>query len=255
MTLPAEVLGLISGWAWLGFIVFLRVAAMISTLPGLGEQSVSVRVKLVLSLLLATIVLPAAAEKIPTVEPGYGTVLYVILTESISGLILGLWLRLLMHALQTAGSIAAQSTSLAQLLGNAGADPMPAIGHILTVSALALLMITGFHVKIAAYVILSYDLLPPLQFPRPSVIGQAGRQQITDSFALAFTLAAPFVILSALYNLTLGFINKAMPQLMVAFIGAPVITLGSMALLILTSPVMLSVWLSTVDLFLSNPFR
>lgn len=46
-----------------------------------------------------------------------------------------------------------------------------------------------------------------------------------------------------------------MPQLMVAFIGAPVITLGSMALLILTSPVMLSVWIATVDLFLSNPFR
>lgn len=175
MTLPTEVLGLISGWAWLGFIVFLRVAAMISALPGLGEQSVSVRVKLVLSLLLATIVLPVAAEKIPGIEPGYGNVLYVILTESVCGLILGLWLRLLMHALQTAGSIAAQSTSLAQLLGNAGADPMPAIGHILTVSALALLMITGFHVKIAAYVIQSYDLLPALQFPGPERYRASGQ--------------------------------------------------------------------------------
>ncbi|EIE52598.1 flagellar biosynthesis protein FliR [Salipiger aestuarii] len=255
MTLPSEVVTLISGWAWLGSIVFLRVAAMIASLPGLGEQSVSVRVRLVLSLLMTTIVLPVAAQKIPAIEPSYANVLKVILTESISGLILGLWLRLLMHALQTAGSIAAQSTSLAQLLGNSAADPMPAIGHILTVSALALLMITGFHVKAASFLILSYDLLPPLSFPDPGLIGQTGRRQITESFSLAFTLAAPFVILSALYNLTLGFINKAMPQLMVAFVGAPVITLGAMAMLILTAPVMLSVWLSTVDLFLSNPFR
>ncbi len=255
MTFPPELVALISDWAWLGFIVFLRVAAMLASLPGLGEQSVPVRVRLVLSILLATIVLPVAAEKIPAIEPNLGNVMRVILTESISGLILGLWLRLLMHALQTAGSIAAQSTSLAQLLGNSGADPMPAIGHILTVSALALLMATGFHVKAASFLILSYDLLPPLTFPDAGLIGQTGRRQVGESFALAFTLAAPFVILSALYNLTLGFINKAMPQLMVAFVGAPVITLGAMAMLILTAPVMLSVWLSTVDLFLSNPFR
>ena len=46
------------------------------------------------------------------------------------------------------------------------------------------------------------------------------------SFALALSLAAPFVIASLLYNVALGVINKAMPQLMVAFVGAPAITCG-----------------------------
>ncbi|MFC3118840.1 flagellar biosynthetic protein FliR [Jhaorihella thermophila] len=38
---------------------------------------------------------------------------------------------------------------------------------------------------------------------------------------LPFSLSAPFVIASLLYNLTLGAINRAMPQLMVTLVGAP----------------------------------
>ena len=102
---------------------------------------------------------------------------------------------------------------------------------------------------------MSFDILPVLSFPDPAEIAQAGRAQVAACFSLAFALAAPFVILSALYNLTLGFINKAMPQLMVAFVGAPVITLGSVALLLLTAPVMLSVWLGAVQSFFGHPFR
>jgi len=60
--------------------------------------------------------------------------------------------------------------------------------------------------------------------------------------------------MSVLYNLALGVINKAMPQLMVAFVGAPVITLGAILLLFLAAPTMLGVWLSSLDHFMANPF-
>lgn len=61
--------------------------------------------------------------------------------------------------------------------------------------------------------------------------------------------------MSILYNLALGVINKAMPQLMVAFVGAPLITLGGLFLLFLVAPLMLSVWLSALDQFMSSPFE
>lgn len=253
--LPLEMFDLAGGLAGIVLIVFLRIAAMLAVVPVLGEAWLSIRVRIVLALVLTTAMVPAAVHlaEIPDLSPAL--VLRAILTESVNGLVMGLWLRLFVHALQTAGSIAAQSTSLAQLLGNSAADPMPALGHILMVAALALLVTTGFHVRIVAYVLMSFDILPPLSFPDPAEIAQAGLGQVASCFSLAFALAAPFVILSALYNLTLGFINKAMPQLMVAFVGAPVITLGSVALLLLTAPVMLSVWLGAVQTFLGQPFR
>jgi len=86
-------------------------------------------------------------------------------------------------------------------------------------------------------------------------VEEAGRQRISESFSLAFRLAAPFVILSVLYNLTLGVINKAMPQLMVAFVGAPVITFGAIALLLISAPIMLAAWLHAFESFLAAPFR
>lgn len=246
---------IVSSGLWLGLLVFLRVGAAMTGLPGYGERTLSVRVRLVLAIMLTVAILPGVAARIEIPEASLPVLFRAVLTESVNGLFLGLVLRMFILALQTAGSIAAQSTSLSQLLGNAAADPMPAIGHILMVSALALLMATGFHVKAAVFLIISYDLLPPFQFPDPATIADTGSARISECFILAFGLAAPFVILSALYNVTLGFINKAMPQLMVAFVGAPVITFGSICMLLICAPVMLSVWLAAVDAFLSNPFR
>ncbi len=244
-----------SGGLWLSLVVFLRVAATLAALPGLGEQVISVRVRLVIAIMLTVIVTPAVAPGIDLPDPTLGAFVMVLATETLSGLFLGIMLRLFILAIQTAGAMAAQSTSLSQLLGGSGLDPLPAIGHILTTAALALLMATGFHIKAASFLILSYELLPALQFPNPADVADAGRHRVGQSFALAFTLAAPFVLMSVIYNLTLGVINKAMPQLMVAFVGAPVITFGAIALLMISAPILLSVWLHAFDGFLAAPFR
>jgi len=72
-------------------------------------------------------------------------------------------------------------------------------------------------------------------------------------FSLAFSLAAPFLIASVLYNLALGVINKAMPQLMVAFVGAPAITLGGLVILLLTTPFILPAWMRLMQATLASP--
>nr|WP_076445050.1 flagellar biosynthetic protein FliR [Roseivivax lentus] len=239
---------------WAGAVVFFRVGAVLAVLPGLGEQSIPVRVRLVLALALTVIAAPAVTAAHTFPEPGLGTVARLVLTEVVAGLALGLALRLMVMALQIAGSIAAQATSLSQLLGGAAGEPLPTIGHILTVAGLALLMLTGLHVKAAALLILSYDLLPIGLFPDPASVGQWGRAAASQAFILGFTLAAPFVLISVLYNLTLGVINRAMPQLMVALVGAPLITFGAIALLAITAPYLLQVWLDAVDRVIANPF-
>jgi flagellar biosynthetic protein FliR len=62
------------------------------------------------------------------------------------------------------------------------------------------------------------------------------------------------MLVSLLYNLALGAINKAMPQLMVAFVGAPLITFGGLFLLCATSPFLLSTWLNILENFLHSPW-
>ena len=247
----AGLLGLSLAVLWHGFVVFLRVGALVALLPAFGETSVPVRVRLGLALVFAV---PVAASVPPFgTAPTLPDLAWLVLTETLAGLLLGLSLRLFVLGLSAAGAIAAQSTSLAQIFAGAGADPQPAIAHVLVVAGLALAMMTGLHVKAVSFVILSYELFPPARLPDASVVAAWGSGLVSRVFALAFTLAAPFVIASVLYNLTLGAINRAMPQLMVAFVGAPVITFGGLALLMILSPLILQVWLAAIDAFLAAP--
>lgn len=248
-----DLLQISSEMLWQGFVVFFRVAAIVSLLPAFGERTVSTRVKLVATLAFVLITAPATPD-VPF-SPGLDALVRLVLTETLAGVLLGLGIRLFILALQTAGSIAAQSTSLSQILGGAVADPLPAMGYILIIAGLALAAMSGLHVKAAALIILSYDMLPMGQFPGGNVVSMWGTAQIKSVFSLAFTLAAPFVILSVIYNVALGVINKAMPQLMVAFVGAPVITAGGLFVLMLAAPFMLEIWLDALDQFLAAPFE
>lgn len=247
-----DLLNLSSSALWHGFLVFLRIGALVSLLPAFGEMSVPVRIKLGLAFAFTLIVAPIVGHSV-AVQSNLDALVFVALAETANGLLLGIAVRMFIFALQTAGAIAAQSTSLSQLLGNSGVEPLPAIGHVLVIAGLALAVTTGLHVRVASYCIDSYSLLQFGLFPAPGLVSEWGISQVAQAFALAFRLAAPFVIVSVLYNLTLGVINRAMPQLMVAFVGAPVITAGGLALLALISPVLLGVWIEALNGFLEVP--
>jgi len=236
-------------------LVFARVSAMVSILPGFGEQSIPVRIKLGIAISFTILIWPMVT--LPDELDGIQIfdALPLILSETIVGLVLGLSVRLILIALQFAGSIASQSASLAQMMG-AGAtpDPMPAIGNILVMSGLVLAFSLGLHIKAINAVVLSYQTLPAGQLPTGSDIANWGIAKSSSVAAIAFTLSAPFVIASFAYNLMLGFINRAMPQLMVAFIGAPAITAGGIFMLLLAAPALLMAWHTHLDAALFAPF-
>lgn len=237
-----------------GFLVFLRVGAAMALLPVFGEQSVPVRVRLALALAFTVIVMPAVSGRLaPMADEGLLTGV-PLATETLAGLAIGMVLRLFILALQMAGTIAAQSTSLAQFFGGAGVEPQPAISQLLVVTGLALAAMAGLHVKLAELMVLSYDILPAGVFPGAGDLSGWGVGQITRAVALAFSLAAPFVIASLIYNVALGVINRAMPQLMVSFVGAPALALGGLVLLLLGLPLAMALWVRAFDGFLANPF-
>lgn len=236
-----------------GFIVLLRVGAAVAVLPAFGERMLPMRVRLAAALAFTLVVTPAVAGRIaPLAAPGE-VVGFFLLTETAAGLALGLMLRLFVLALQTAGAIVAQTISLSQLFGGAAPEPQPVVANVLTMAALALAAAMGLHVRLAEYLILSYDMLPPGRLPEARELAAWGLGWVAASFALAFTLAAPFVIGSALYNVAIGAINRAMPSLMVSFIGAPAQVLGGIALLAVLLPVMLGLWWEAFSRALTLP--
>lgn len=251
----ADITQLSLGALYTYVLVFIRIGATVSLLPGFGEQSLPSRVRLGAAIAFSFMVWPLVDTSLPTLPNRYEELLPMFFTEALIGLAFGVIIRMMVMALQLAGSIAAQSTSLAQIMG-AGAtpDPMPAMGNILIMGGLALALAAGLHIKAVLAIAQTFTLFPLGGIPAAADLAQWGVSRASGAFALAFTLAAPFVIASFAYNLALGVINRAMPQLLVAFIGAPAIMAAGILILLLASPIILTVWVGNLDQLLSDPF-
>lgn len=235
-------------------LVFLRLGAVMALLPAFGEAMIPARVKLALTIAFTAIVAPAVWPSLDALNNQAWSLWSICFAEVLAGLAIGLSLRLLVFALQIAGTIAAQSTSLSQLFGGQAVDPQPALGAILVLGGIALATIFGLHAKVAVLLIVSYETWPPGQTLGATYVSGWGISAVSGAFRFAAVLAMPFVLSSLLYNLALGVINRAMPQLMVAFVGAPAITFGALVLLALCAPLVLSVWQDTLSDRLTDPF-
>jgi flagellar biosynthetic protein FliR len=251
-TLFAQMLqmaGVTQDWLWAAALVFLRVGAAMALMPAFGEQGVPQRVRLVLAVAFTAVILPAVAgqmQDLPSLPLAAGV-------EVLAGLTLGIGLRLFVLALQTAAAIVAQSTSLSQLFAGATPEPQPAVGNLLIMASLALAVRAGLHVRAASLLVMSYDILPAGRFPAAADLAHWGLQRVTAATVLALSLAAPFVIGSVVYNVALGVINRAMPQMPVSLVGAPVLTMGALILMALAAPLILAIWLEGFNAFLANP--
>lgn len=240
-------------WFLLAGLVFLRIGAACALMPGFGERRVPARVRLIAALALSIVILPAVADRLgPLTGEGLPPLTWIV-TETLSGLALGALFRLQIVALEVAGSIAAQSGSLAQMFP-AAEEPMPAIAHLLVTAGLALAMASGAHVALAGVLIRSYDALPPGLLVPGDQMHAWWLGHLSQTFALAFSLALPFVIAGVAYNVILGAISRAMPQLMVAFVGAPAMAAGALLLAALAAGPALRLWMEGFKAMLGQPF-
>ena len=148
-------------------LIFLRIGPIMILVPGIGESYVPARSRLFIAMIFSFFLAPILTSSITVQSINQFSLTWLILSETTVGFIFGIGVRVLLFALQTAGSIAAQATSLSMIIGNSGITPLPAMGHLLVISALCLFMLLGLHVKIAETIVLSYDLFPISQFPSP----------------------------------------------------------------------------------------
>lgn len=235
--------------------VFARIGAALFFLPGIGERSVPMRVRLgaalAIAVLLSPMIRPFAAD-VPDTPLGLGTML---LAETVTGLALGFAFRLLIFALQVSGMIIAQQLSVAQMFGSGVAlDPEPTIATLLSVGGIALLMMAGLHIAFVARIAELYTLVPFGQFPLGGDLAEWSIGAVSRTFAIGVSLALPFLVIGFAYNLALGALSRAMPQLLVALVGAPFIIWVGIAVLVLTIPHMFEMWQRIASGVFLDPF-
>lgn len=235
------------------FLVLLRLGVFVSFTPGIFSSMVPLRVRGAVIVLLSY----SVSSLLPKIDLSIRDqeLPLLFLNEALIGLIFGLFLRVVTLALNTAGSISSQSTSLMQIFGAANMDPLPALGYLLVLGGLCLSVVLDFHLVLIEALSKSYVFLPIGSFVDSSSKIDDFLWAVTYSFAFAFAAASPFILVSIVYNTLIGFINRAMPQLMVAFVGAPVITLLGLFVLAQCAPFIIQSWFSMLTNVMAGAFN
>ena len=139
--------------------------------------------------------------------------------------------------------VAAQHLSVAQMFGSGIApEPEPTIATLLSFGGIVLALMAGLHIHFVAAMVELYDVFPFATFPGAGGLGEWITEQMSATFALGVSLAAPFVAIGFLYNLALGALNRAMPQLLVALVGVPFLVWIGMVILYLVVPSLYTEW-------------
>lgn len=230
-------------------LVFARIGTMVMLLPGLGELSVPVRVRLTIALLLTAILLPIHREAYQLDFRSAGPVVGTLFQELLVGAVLGLTARMTISALQVAGSVIAQQLGLGFVTA---VDPTQGqqgviIGNFLSVLGITLVFVTDLHHLVIAALNDSYRLFRPGEVPLLGDIAALLTQTVAGAFRVGVQLSAPFLVFGLLFNLGLGVLSRLMPQMQVFFVGLPLSILLGFVILLLVVGAMMGTFLSHLE--------
>ena len=223
--------------------IFTRLSIFIYLLPGIGETVIPQSVRLGAAFLITWILLPILVPNItlPNLTLTSGTLL--IVKEAFHGFVLGFAFRIMTFVLQIMGNIISQALSISQVLGEGIAtEPNTTISTLLMMAGVTLLVTMDLHVDAIGVFYRSYETFPLGSAPHMDNVAYWMSHKAMGMFAFSVTLALPFIILNFVYNLMLGFLNRAMPQLMVSFVGIPAITGAGLFLLVIATGSILLFW-------------
>jgi len=217
-------------YAWINafFWPFVRIAAMVGSAPLLSESAIPARVKVGLSVMLTLIVAPSLGPMPPLATASWAA-LWIIGQQILIGLALGLTMRIIFAAVQTAGEFIGlqMGLSFASFFDPATGSNTAVLARILnTVTLLVFLAMNG-HLLMIGGLVRTFEVLPitggELDVNGWGVLLEWSSQIVVSGLLMAL----PVMIVLLTINLSLGILNRTAQQLSVFAVGFPIsLTVG-----------------------------
>ena len=231
------------------FLIFARVGAAIMVMPGFSAPYVNVRARLAIALAISFVLSPILAQQLPGLPATAGGLGVLLAGEAIIGAFMGTVALILMGSLQTAGTIIAYVSSMANAFIQ---DPIAQqqsslVSGFLSTLGILVVFITDMHHLMLSALMDSYTLFVPGQALAFGDIAEVIGRQVMDSFALGVQLSSPLIITGFVYYLGLGLLSRLMPAMQVFFIGLPIQIAIQISVFALTLSSIMLVFLSRFE--------
>ena len=214
-------------------LVFVRTGAFFMGIPLFAGKMLPTKAKISFGLLLSLMINPLVPAELSLATNFAGAIL-LALNEVCIGLLLAMSVRMILFAVELAGYLISYeiglmaSNSVNPLLGSSDAT----ITTLLFYFSMLVFFVAGIHYDVLKAFIMSFEILPIGSFllsinPMSQFVGEVSRV-----FLIGTLMAAPFIALNFLVNVTFAVLGKAVPKMNVFMTSFSVRILGGMVLLV-----------------------
>ncbi|WP_331256414.1 flagellar biosynthetic protein FliR [Candidatus Bealeia paramacronuclearis] len=213
-------------------VVFCRVAGVLMVLPGFSENYILGRMRVLMAMLFSLVMTPVLSSSIVTQEIGSAASLGTLLLEFGIGVFIGTLSRIAMSAMDVAGNIIGFQINLANasVFNPAQGDHAAVTSSFLGMMALIMIFVLDLHHLMIRGMVESFEIIRPGYFPLEDM-SQSILHIVAQSFMIGVKMSAPFIIIGTLYYISIGLINRLLPQVQFFFVAQPlVLALGIIAI-------------------------
>jgi flagellar biosynthetic protein FliR len=226
-------------------LVMARIGTLVMLMPGVGDRSIPVRMRLAFAILLSLMFLPLVRPVMPPLSGGIEPLVRLMILEVLIGLMIGTTIRITLFAMQLAGTVAAQQMALSF---SSTVDPTagvqnPTIATFLVLLATALIFALDLHHLSIRGMHDSYAMMMPGEAPPVGDAAQMILKTFVAAFKVGIQISAPFLVFAIVFNLGLGVLSRLMPQLQIFFLAMPASILIGTLILFAAVGVMMNVYL------------
>ena len=222
--------------AWLALLAYplARILGPVGAAPVFGNNAVPRRLKLVVGLAIAIGLLPVLppAQSVPL---GSWNGLLMLFQQTITGIAMGLTLRIVFAALDVMGEIISlqMGLSFATFFDPVAGGQTAVIGEFLMLIATLIFLSLNGHLLMVDALARSFEWLPITE-TQPHKGGWLMLARFGSTiFAAGLLMALPVVTALLITNIALGILTRAAPQLNLFAIGFPItLTVGFGVLLL-----------------------
>lgn len=200
--------------------IFCRVGTALMVMPAFGDSYVSPRTRLLFGVAMSALLTPLLGEKMPTIPDSTIMLVFLLVSEVLVGVFIGMIAKTLISVLHVAGTMIAYQSSLAvsSIFDPVTGTQTAVISNFLTVAAITMMMALDLHHYMLAAIVNSYHVFTPGSYPLIEDIFKQHLQLVTDSFMLGIMFAAPHIVFSFIFYLMGGLMARLMPNFQIFFV-------------------------------------
>ena len=214
-------------------LVFLRTGAFFMGIPLFAGRMLPMKIKTAFGLILALLINPLIPANLELATTFAGVIL-LALNEVCIGLLLAMTVRMIFFAVELAGYLISYeiglmaSNSVNPLLGSSDAT----ITTLLYYFSLLVFFVAGIHYDVLKAFIMSFEILPIGNFFLSTNPMREFVREVSRVFVIGTLMAAPFIALNFLVNVSFAVLGKAVPKMNVFMTSFSVRILGGLVLLV-----------------------